>query len=69
MFSFDTDNKLAKAPLLLQGSYNSGKTWKTWKRGPFEKNQGKPGKLREFSDHIFLQPQGKFREFYSAKYL
>ena len=33
----------------IQGSYGSGKTWK---KGLFEKNQGKPGKLREFSDHF-----------------
>ena len=24
-----------------------------WKKGLFEKNQGKPGKLREFSDHFY----------------
>ena len=39
--------------MTTQGSYGSGKTWKTWKKGLFEKNQGKPGKLREFSDHYF----------------
>ena len=33
-----------------QGSYSSGKTWK---KGLFKKNQGKPGKLREFSDHFY----------------
>ena len=29
-----------------------------------KKNQGKPGKFREFSDHFY-----NLREFYSAKYL
>ena len=33
-----------------QSSYSSGKTWK---RDFFERNQGKPGKLREFSDHFY----------------
>ena len=36
---------------LFQGSYSSGKIWK---KGPFlKKKQGKPGKLREFSDHFY----------------
>ena len=26
---------------------------KTWKKRPFEKNQGKPGKLGEFSVHFY----------------
>ena len=32
------------------GSYSSRKTWK---KDVSEKNQGKPGKLREFSDHFY----------------
>ena len=39
---------------LLQGPYNSGKTWKT--QGIFF-TQGKPGKLREF--RIFFLDSGK----------
>ena len=35
---------------LKQGSYSSGKTWN---KELFEKIQGKPGKLREFSDHFY----------------
>ena len=30
-----------------------GKPGKPGKRDLFEKNQGKPGKLREFSDHFY----------------
>ena len=33
-----------------QGSYSSGKNWK---KGLFEKNQGEPGKQKEFSDHFY----------------
>ena len=36
--------------LRIKGSYGSGKTWK---KGLLGKNQGKPGKLREFSDHFY----------------
>ena len=41
-----------------------GKPGKPGKRDFFEKNQGKPGKLREFSDHFY-----NLREFYSARHL
>ena len=37
----------------LAGFVQLRKTWKTGKRDFFEKNQEKPGKLREFSDHFY----------------
>ena len=52
-FDFPTLYTLIPQNVLKQGSYGSGKTWKTWKKGLFKKNQGKPGKLREFSDHFY----------------
>ena len=51
--NFDRFPRYDCTPSLRQGSYSSGETWKTWKRGLFGKNQGKPGKLREFSDYFY----------------
>ena len=60
----DQDPGLMCKPIFLQGSQRSGKTWKTWKKGFYQKKSGKTWKSQGVYVK-FLKSQGKVRELLS----